>query len=143
MPITTEPLRHYDPKKILVLINGQRITGFADGTFVEIEFPESFTTQKGAQGAHTRTRVADSSATLTLSLQQTSPSNAFLSALTLADELTNAPFGVLVKDLGGGDLVVGVGYVTQRPSQGYGEAAGNREWAITLHNATGGAFGQV
>jgi hypothetical protein len=143
MSVTTEPLRHYDPKKILVLINGQRITGFADGTFVDIAFPPSFTTQKGAQGAHTRTRVADSSATVTLSLQQTSPSNAFLSALALADELTNAPFVMLVKDLGGGDLVAGLGYAAQRPGLSFAETAGSRGWEITLHNAGGGAFGQV
>jgi len=144
MPLIPEGLKTYSPRDVTVLISGVPIGGFADGTFVAIEFPESFTVQKGAQGAHTRSRVADASATMTLTLQQTSSSNAILAALLVADVSLSAPFSVLVRDNLGLDLVAAPQcYITQRPSLEFGADAGNREWGITMHNVAGGALGQV
>jgi hypothetical protein len=144
MPIVSSGVKTYDPKEILLLVAGVPIDGFADGDFINVEFPESFTTQIGAQGAHTRSRVADSTADMTVTLQQTSPGNAYLTSLLAADRALGVLVPVLLKDLIGNDLVASTqAYITQRPALGFGAESGSREWTFKLHNATGGALGQV
>ena len=144
MPIIASGVKTYDPKEILLLVAGVPIDGFADGDFITVEFPESFTTQIGAQGAHTRSRVADSTADMTVTLQQTSPGNAYLTSLLAADRALGVLVPVLLKDLIGNDLIAATqAYITQRPSLNFGAESGSREWSIKLHNATGGALGQV
>jgi hypothetical protein len=136
-------LKTYDFRKVAVLVSGVPITGFADGDAISVEFPESWTKQIGAGGAHTRSRNNDQSAQMTLTLQQTSLSNAFLSGLAAADELTGAPIlGVLIKDLRGNDLLAAAqAYCSQRPGLTFGKDSGTREWVIQLVDVVGAALG--
>ena len=136
-------LKTYDFRKVALLVSGVPISGFAEGDAISVEFPESWTKQIGAGGAHTRSRNNDQSAQLTITLQQTSSSNAFLAGLAAADEVTGLPIlGVLIKDLRGNDLLAAPqAYVSQKPGLTYGKDSGSREWVIQLVDVTGAALG--
>lgn len=85
--------RIYDATEVTVLINGVFITGFAEGTFVNIEKDEDcITPSVGAQGSVAVAKINNGLHTVTLTLQQTSPS------VTILDRLqrTTTPFTVSV-----------------------------------------------
>lgn len=65
----------YNPKKIQLIVNGRYITGFADGTFITAERNEdSKVPNVGAHGDVVLTESADATGTVTVTLNQTSPS---------------------------------------------------------------------
>jgi hypothetical protein len=104
--------RQYDPSDIIVSIGsnvgsdnnvGSDITGFVDGTFVEIERAEdSFKKHVGATGDVTRTKLNDRSAKITLTLMAESTSNDDLAGMLLIDETDgSATFSIQIKDVAG------------------------------------------
>src|SRR6188472_1379309 len=100
-------VRTYNAAKILVVFNGVPLTGYADGTFVSIEMQnDGVTTQVGADGELARAVNADRRCTVTVTLQQTSPANDFLSTMFAVDALTcGGRIGpILVQDLCGDTL---------------------------------------
>lgn len=128
-------LKTYDPAQITVAIGGAIMSGYTDGTFVEIARNDvSWNTVVGADGIVSRAKSNDRSGTLTLTLKQTSPSNDVLSALLIADELTNrGVFPVLVKDLSGTSIFFSAqAYITTYASATYGKDIQDRTWTITL-----------
>lgn len=94
----------YDPSEVQIIMGGAPMTGFADGTFISISFDEDqYTKTVGADGEVSRSKSNNNTATITLTLKQTSASNDVLSALHLADQLSNGgvvPF--MLKELGSG-----------------------------------------
>lgn len=127
----------YDPKDISMIFAGINIQGFADGTFVNVERNEDqFSLAVGAQGEGTRIKNNNRSGRITITLQQSSPSNAELDALATADELSNSGFGpVLVRDNGGQDLHKGeVAWIVKKPAAAYAKELSNREWIIETDN---------
>lgn len=126
------PTQTYDFGKVAVLRGGVPIIGFADGDSISIEHPEKFTLQVGAGGATTRSRQNNPTATVTLRLQQRSPSNVVLEAAALADEATGlGAVPLLVKDLTGAELFfAGQSWVEARPTQTFGSDSGVREWKL-------------
>ena len=132
-------LRTYDPKQVAVIIAGQIISGFADGTFVNVERDEdTWSLQVGADVEATRAKSNNKSGTLTVTLQQGSPSNAVLAALATADELTNTGiFSFLIKDNSGNSLhLAETAYIQKPAGSEYGREAGTREWVIRTDNLT-------
>lgn len=68
--------RQYDPRDVNVIVDGEFLTGFAEGTFVSCEKEEDgYETYVGAQGEVTRSRNAHPIGTITVTLEHTSPSN--------------------------------------------------------------------
>ena len=139
-------LATYDPRKIVVTCGGSIITGYADGTFVSFErINDAFTTTTGADNLTTRTKTNDKSATLTLTLQQTSISNDVLSAFYNLDETGNAGiFSVSIKDVLGTTLVTArAGWIRKLPVIEYGNELSNREWVIDCADTIVTAGGNV
>jgi len=69
----------YDFTKITLTINGAIISGFADGDAIAREaVDDTVTMEQGADGHVEMVRTNKTAETLTLQLQRTSPSNAFL-----------------------------------------------------------------
>lgn len=136
-------LKTYSFKDVTVLLGVVPIEGFADGDAIEFTLPASWTKQIGAGGAHTRSRVHDTSVELKLRLQQTSLSNATLEAFALADEAIGRGIpGLFAKDLLGNEIIGAPScYVSQRPAMTYGAESGVREWTLQLVGATVGALG--
>jgi hypothetical protein len=79
----------YDPKKVIITLGGVPISGYADGTFIQID-PNSETWQKkvGADGEVARSLSNDNTHTIQITLLQTSLSNAYLRTVASADRLT-------------------------------------------------------
>jgi len=125
--------RTYSPADVKIVYGGVEMTGFADSSFVTIEFAaDSFTKKVGADGSVTRIRVADDSGSVTIKLLQSSSSNEILTALMEADRagLTGA-LPIIVKDANGTSLYTcGKAWVSTRPSVDYSNDVGTLEWKI-------------
>lgn len=125
----------YDPARVVVSYNGIKLSGFADGTFVEADRDgDSFTKHVGADGEVARSANADKSGTVKVTLLQTAAANDLLSAELTKDELTRANTGsVFVKDLMGRTLVVGADAWLLRPAKvTLGKEVEGREWTIVV-----------
>lgn len=126
-------VRQYDPSLVIVTVDGQDISGFADGTFVlTSRNNDLFTLTVGADGEATRAKSNDLSGRITVTLQQTSISNDILSALADADELSNqGSFPIQVKDASGTTLASAeTAWITKKPDSSFGKETENREWVI-------------
>ncbi|PDO11575.1 MAG: DUF3277 domain-containing protein [Candidatus Reconcilbacillus cellulovorans] len=78
----------YDAKNVTVTVGGVYITGFAEGSFVECEKAEdTFQTSVGAQGDVAVSEVNNPIGTITITLQQTSPSVTYLNRLAASKQI--------------------------------------------------------
>jgi hypothetical protein len=128
-----------DPQQVNVSIGGNIITGFADGTFLNVERDEdTWNKVVGADGSVARSKSANKAATLTLTLLQTSPSNDILSALAALDEETgDAEIPIIIKDNSGTTLVSAPeSWIQKPPAIVYGKEVQNREWVFALSKTT-------
>lgn len=76
-------MRTYDPKDVNVIVGRTALTGFAEGTFVTAERNEdSFTEYVGAQGEVAISESNDKTGEITVTLEATSPSAAYLYELS-------------------------------------------------------------
>ena len=131
-------VRTYDPKQVIVTIGGVPMSGFSDGTFLEIDRNEpTWNTVVGADGLVTRGKTNNFSGTLTLTLKQSSPSNDVLSGFMAVDEATNrGVFPLLVKDLAGNSIYFSAqAWVTQYANSSFGKDISDRQWVITMAEA--------
>lgn len=123
----------YAADKILVIISGIPMTGFGPDTFVTIEPAADLSTiQVGADGEVARSIGTNKTCRMTLTLQQTSPSNDVLSGLMEIDALTGGNiFPVTVQDLRGRTVFMAPqGWLSKRPSITFGAEADVRAWEI-------------
>ena len=138
------PLSTYVPEDILVIVGGAIIDGYADGTFINVERDEdTFSKKTGANGRTTRTKSSNKSGSITLTLQQTSPSNDVLSAFHAIDEQTaNGVIPVLIKDKRGTSLYSSPAAWVKKPAAAsFAKESENREWTLDcadLEGFTGG-----
>lgn len=131
-------MKTIDPKKVIITFFGRHLTGYADGEYIGIEFPESFTKVVGADGEVARVKSNDESGEVTLTLLQTSASNGDLSKIALADKITGLGVGPFsMTDLQGGTLVAAAeAWIAKKPKIGYSKSGETRAWTIHLANAT-------
>ena len=128
-------LRTYDPKLVLCSLGAIGITGFADGTFVEVSRDEdAFTKLVGAGGDVVRARNRNKSGSATFTLLASAPENDLLSALALEDELAGTGTrAFLVKEANGTTILAGQGaWVKKVATAGFGKEAGTREWIVDI-----------
>lgn len=133
-------VRTYDPKKVAVIVGGVPISGFADGTMIKVSrASDSFSKKTGVDGIVTRAHKHDRSGEITISLNQSSPSNDYLSAIAKLDEESNAGvMPVLVKDALpaagslGSTFVGAKAWIRKIPDSEYGDDSTNREWVLDV-----------
>lgn len=126
-------VRTYDPKQVVITVGGVPMSGFADGTFLEVQREDdAYTKVVGADGYTTRTRSNNRSGSITLTLKQSSPSNDVLSGFAILDEATNtAVLPIFIKDLSGNSTFFSAqGWVKKFANSTYGKDLDNREWTI-------------
>ena len=125
-------VKTYNPAKFLCIIGGIPMSGFADGTFVNVEsVTDGITSQSGADGEIARAISADVRHRVTLTLQQTSASNDVLSNFHKADRLSGGGvlLPILLEDLTGRTVfAVAQSWIVKSPARGFGKDVGTREW---------------
>lgn len=84
--MTTPAFGNYDPGRYVLNVLGQQITGFASGTLISVKRKVPTFSSKGGVDSVVRIRSRVKIGTFVFTLYATSPSNAYLSALVLADE---------------------------------------------------------
>ena len=94
---------NYDPNRVSFSHKGVNVTGFAEGTFIDVEHEEdAFTTYVGATGDTTRVQNRNRTGKITVTLMQASPSNDALLAVHLEDLQTGDNSGPsMLKDASG------------------------------------------
>lgn len=128
-------VRTFDPKSVIVTIGGVPMSGYADGTFLEITADtQQWTKVIGADGFTTRVKSNDYGGVMTLTLSQSSPSNDVLSALLNVDKLSNSGVvPILIKDLSGTTVMFSAsGWIQQFPDVTFGNEINNRAWILDL-----------
>ena len=136
----------YDPDTIVITVNGTPISGYADGTFVSVERDEdSWTTVVGSQGEVARARSRNLSGKITLTLMQTSASNALLEGLMIADDYSQqGQFVVSIADTNyKGICLSDSSWIVKPAILSYGRELEDREWTIQCARIEYlGAYGQ-
>lgn len=128
-------VRTYDPKQVVISIGGVPMSGFSEGTFLEVDRDEpTWNKVVGADGLVTRSKTNNLSGTLTLTLKQSSPSNDVLSGFLAIDEATNqGVVPVLVKDLSGNSIYFSANaWITQYANSTFGKDISDRQWVLSL-----------
>lgn len=123
----------YDPSQIILQIGPHIATGYADGTFVKAgRDVETFTKSVGADGEPVRVRSRNKGGSFEFTLQQSSPSNDYLSELAIQDEISgNGIVPVTVKDMNGTTLVFAGEAWVQKPADAeFGKDLANRTWKL-------------
>jgi hypothetical protein len=126
-------VRTYAADEVRIIVGGIPISGLADGTFVTIARDEqAFNKVTGADGSTSRAKTANRAGSITLTLQQTSPSNDYLTTLMIADEQGgNGVVPMLVKDESGNTVAsTAAAWVQQAPSQEFSKDVSEREWVM-------------
>jgi hypothetical protein len=136
-------LYSFDPKELSVIVGPYIIRGFSDSQVTLARTNPAWELVVGADGEATRVKSNDRSGTVTISLQQSSPSNDELTTLALADELSNTGlFPLFVKDNLGTTLCSAeTAYIEKFPDAAFAKTAQTREWVIRaddLHMFIGG-----
>lgn len=121
-------------------IGTEEVTGYATGDdVVMLEFREDLITDKvGADGEMAISIGADKSATLTIKLLQTSPTNKFLSkvAAVQGNVPTFAPISALYQDANRQDVATMLsGYIQKHAPLERGREANEPEWSIVFRRA--------
>ena len=121
-------LKTYDSAQVSVIVGTREIKGRAEGTFITVARDEQiFTKQVGSDGEVTRAKTNNKAGTISLTIQQGSDGNDFLSALAAAE----SSFPVLIKDNSGTTLIFSeLSWMQDYPDVEIGRDAGEREWVI-------------
>lgn len=131
-------MRAYSFSNTVALLNGVEVTGWAEGDDVIgiKRRVDSGSDSVGAGGDMMVSFSSDKSGEVTFKLQQTSPSNKYLTALCVAAEGgadTFVPVNFLFQDTYRNDLAVGtVGYIKKPSDLMRGGKGGNNEWVIVV-----------
>jgi hypothetical protein len=133
-------VKSFSVENDILMINGIRVGGYADGTYVSIEYDNpSSNTAEGADGELAVKFNNRKLATVTLTILQTSDTNTVLGALfnTIG---RNGFFDLLFKDLSGVTTASGTGWFEKLPKSDRALEPQNVEWKFkaALEVALGG-----
>ena len=134
----------YDPAEVVITLGGIPITGYAEDTFVNVEFDEDqWTKVTGADGHTARAKSNNYAGSVTITLMQTSAGNDVLNSLWLRDRRRNeGVVPLLVKDSQGRTRWTATyAWVRKMPAQEFGSENGEREWVIDCAELLGSLGG--
>ena len=127
-------MKTYNPKKVVVTLDGVPVEGFVPGTFINIEPNDSdgFKKQVGADGEVGRAQSNDNTHKVTITLMQTSASNAHFSSVRKTDKLTGTSVHPLsITDLNGESLHYWPeAWILGDPTWSYGNELTERQWTL-------------
>lgn len=120
----------YSPTDLSLSFGGYQIAGW-DSISIVRNAP-SFVTVRGIRGKHTRVPSGDTSATITVSILQTSPSNDVLSEVHRQDiESGTSRLDIMLKDSSGNSVFSSdEAYIVSYPETTYSNGFEYRSWTI-------------
>ena len=123
----------YDPALVVPSFAGNKLGGFADGTFIEVERNEDgFTLAVGASGETVRAQSRNRSGRITFTVLQSSVTNDILSAMANDDELLGTGVGEFqLVEINGTTLVHAQNaWVMKAPKIERGKEISNVVWVL-------------
>jgi len=130
-------VKTYDPKQVGIIVGTRPLTGYEDGTFVNVtRNSDSWSLSMGADGEGTRSKSNDKSGRVEITLKQSSSDNEYMSELALADELSGGgTFPVLVRDASGTSLYAAETAWVVKPSDSeFAKESSARTWMLETDN---------
>lgn len=132
-------VKTYDLTNVFIFYGVFEIKGFAEDAAISLEHDEDhWSHQVGVDGEGTRSKTSNKSATLTVSLMQSSDSNDLLSIEAGLDEIAPGGTGgkaLLIKDEGGSSVYAAESaWIQRRPTAEFNRDASVREWVIRIDN---------
>lgn len=130
----------YDPSKVTLVIAGNIISGFHDGSFIQVSRDEdTWLRTVGADGRVARARNLNKMGIVTFTLQQGSPSNSICSALANTDDLTGVPPGAFqIIDQNGTTNLSGDETFFLKPADvEFAKEVSGRQWSLCVPKLEG------
>ena len=122
----------FDPQKTQCILGVAQMSGFTDGTFINVEMDDVIFEKKvGADGEVARAKKPGQTATATLTLMSTSLSNLILSGYYATD----AVFPALFKE-GATVVFAPEAWIEKAPAFERGTEVGDSEWVIAMGKTT-------
>lgn len=135
----SKKIKTYNPKEVTVSCGSHIVEGFADDSFITIEFNGDGITKKvGCDGEIARAVSPDDTFKVKIVLLQTSDSSAYFSQMADLDRDTGeGMFPILIKDLKGGQVFsTEAAWVVKKSPLNRGKDTNNREWELDTGSAT-------
>ncbi len=129
-------LKSFDPKEVSVIFGEVILKGFSDEMISVSRDNSAWEMVVGADGEATRVKQNDRSGTISITLQQSSPSNDQLSGIAASDELSNLglrPF-FLKDNLGTTLYSAASAYIEKVPDASFGKSQSDRTWVLKTDN---------
>jgi hypothetical protein len=128
-------VKTYDPSNVTMFYGPIQMQGFAQDAAISVEHDEDdWTLVVGVDGEGTRSKTSNRSATITVSLMQSSLVNALLDAERELDALTPGGTGglpILIKDLSGATLLAAESaWIQKPPTVELNRESTTREWVF-------------
>lgn len=132
-------VKTYDPSHVSMFYGPIEMQGFAQDAAISVEHDEDdWTLVVGVDGEGTRSRTSNKSATITVSLMQSSTVNALLSAQRTLDNNTpggTGGFPILIKDNSGTTVLsCESAWIQKAPTAELNREATTREWIFRTDN---------
>ena len=129
-----------DPSEFTITYGTHTISGYADGTYIGVtKNANTFDSVKGADGEAARVMTNNNSATITVTLLQTSQSNTVLSGFSQIDRKTGAgALPLFIKD-NNGDTAGGgsIAWVQKDPDISNSKTVEPRAWTFYVPHYEG------
>ena len=125
----------YNPKKVTCALGMHIASGFADDSFIAVEYTGDGTSHVvGADGEVARSIDPSDMYTVKLSLLQSSATNQYLQKMYEKDKADgNGTFSVNINDVIGKEKFSGaIAWVSKPAPWNRGKAQSNRDWEITV-----------
>jgi hypothetical protein len=125
-------MQTYDPKLVFVTFGPLNITGFAEGSMIEVELVDRYSDKTGIDGVTTRARQAQEPATIRMHLMQAAPSNFALGEMHKQDLVgPGTPQPLLIKDFLGTELFAAeAAWIVKPADLAFGKEVDEREWTL-------------
>jgi len=139
LPKAGRGLYSFDPAQVSVIIGGVEMSGFSDGTFIEVSIDgDDWELIKGADGDIVRAKKQNRVSTLSLTLLQTSHCNDILSAWRIIDKVTlSGAVASLVRDRSGSTVIsAAFSFILQPPAASFSDGVERRTWNIAMIDAS-------
>jgi len=130
--------KDYDPSEVKLILGGYSPFGFAPDTKIVVSKAEDLILPvQGTDGDTSIARNRNTLGTMTISLQNTSPSNGILASMDLVARTTGSSvFPVIMEDPTGMALISTFGWIQTQPDYSVAQTVGQMDWVIGIADAT-------